>query len=216
MFSGWNFPKVSPLFCFIAISKALFLLDLHRLNSQELHIEALIFASSQSVSVIEIQQVLDNINETAITTEKITSIIKQIKEKYNSANLALELVELNGGYQFLTKKIYHPVINQLQIQRSKKKLSQAALETLAIIAYRQPITKLEIEQIRGVNCDYTIQKLLDKDLVSISGKSESVGRPLLYCTSSLFMDYFGINDSSQLPQLNDIHSTENEVGDNQE
>jgi segregation and condensation protein B len=168
------------------------------------------------VSINEIQQVLDSINETSITVEEILFLLNRIKEKYNDPSFAIELVELNGGYQFLTKKDYYPIINQLQIQRSKKKLSQAALETLAIIAYRQPITKLEIEQIRGVNCDYTIQKLLDKDLISISGKSESVGKPLLYCTSSLFMDYFGINNSSQLPQLNDIHPAENEVGDNQE
>jgi segregation and condensation protein B len=186
------------------------------LNTHELYIEALIFASSNSVSIDEIQQVLYSINETSITAEETLFLLNRIKEKYNDPSLAIELVELNGGYQFLTKKDYYPIINQLQIQRSKKKLSQAALETLAIIAYRQPITKLEIEQIRGVNCDYTIQKLLDKDLISISGKSESVGKPLLYSTSSLFMDYFGINDSSQLPQLNDIHSAENKVGDNQE
>ena len=95
-------------------------------------------------------------------------------------------------------------------------MSQAALETLAIIAYRQPITKLEIEQIRGVNCDYTIQKLLDKELISISGKAESIGKPLLYSTSSLFMDYFGIKDSSELPQINDIQTNENEVGEKQD
>ncbi len=110
-----------------------------------------------------------------------------------------------------------PVINQLHIQRSKKKLSQSALETLAIIAYRQPITKLEIEQIRGVNCDYTIQKLLDKDLISISGKAEGPGRPILYALSQYFLDYFGINSVLDLPHLKDIAENNHlEVGEKSE
>src|SRR5688572_7539707 len=125
-------------------------------------IEALIFASEKSISVEEIRQVMEEVQSTKLKTEKIQSLIHDIRHKYDSLDVALELVFINGGYQFLTRKEYYPVINQLQIQRSKKKLSQAALETLAIIAYKQPITKLEIEQIRGVNCDYTVQKLLEK------------------------------------------------------
>lgn len=186
------------------------------MDNLELYIEALIFASAQSISVAEIQQVIDSINETPTATELVIASLLNIKRKYNQSEFAIELIELNGGYQFLTKKTFYPLISQLQIQRSKKKLSQAALETLAIIAYRQPITKLEIEQIRGVNCDYTIQKLLDKELITISGKAESIGKPLLYSTSSLFMDYFGIKDSSELPQLNDIQADENEIGEKQD
>lgn len=178
-----------------------------------LHIEALIFASDQSISTDDIQQVLQQAFEKEYTSEEIEGQLQAIKEKYAFEH-AIELVEINNGWQFLTKKEYEKAVNQLQIQRSKKKLSQAAMETLAIIAYRQPVTKLEIEQIRGVNCDYTIQKLLEKELISISGKQESAGRPLLYSTSSLFMDYFGINDQSQLPQLQDITSQNtNEIGD---
>jgi segregation and condensation protein B len=123
--------------------------------------------------------------------------------------LLLKVVKINNGYQFLTKKKYHPVISLLQLQRSKKKLSQAALETLAIIAYKQPVTKTDVEQIRGVNCDYSIQKLLEKELIAITGKSESVGKPILYGTSSLFMDYFGINNITELPQLKEITDNSN-------
>ncbi|WP_423148025.1 SMC-Scp complex subunit ScpB [Rubrolithibacter danxiaensis] len=177
-----------------------------------LHIEALIFSSESSISAKEIQQVCQQALETAVSEDEIYSYIKNIGNKY-SGNFAIGLVEINGGFQFLTKKEFHGIINQLQIQRSKKKLSQAALETLAIIAYRQPITKLEIEQIRGVNCDYTIQKLLEKELITISGKSETVGKPLLYSTSTLFMDYFGINDKAELPKLNDVSTSENEIGE---
>lgn len=102
------------------------------------------------------------------------------------------------------------------MQRSKKKLSQAALETLSIIAYKQPITKLDIEQIRGVNCDYTIQRLLEKDLIAISGKAKAIGRPLLYSTSSTFMDYFGINSPAELPQIKDLPAETDAIGERSE
>ena len=180
-------------------------------------IEALIFASEKSISAEEIQQVLAELSEEEqISIAAINALIEQIRQKYLDLNLAIELVQLNGGYQFLTRKEFYPVINQLQIQRSKKKLSQAALETLSIIAYKQPVTKLEIEQIRGVNCDYTVQKLLEKELISIAGKSESVGKPLLYATSGLFMDYFGINSTKDLPQLTELVSESNIIGDQSE
>lgn len=153
---------------------------------------------------------------TTLTAGMITETLVAIRDKYAQLDLAIELVQLNGGYQFLTRKECYPVISQLQIQRSKKKLSQAAMETLAIVAYRQPITKLDIEQIRGVNCDYTVQKLLEKELISISGKADTVGKPLLYSTSSLFMDYFGINSVNDLPQLKDIQSEGNAIGEQSE
>ena len=91
-----------------------------------------------------------------------------------------------------------------------------SLETLSIIAYKQPVTKSEIEKIRGVNCDYTIQKLLDKELIEIEGKSEKVGRPLIYGTSVKFMDYFGINSLNQLPTIKDFQKEENSIGDETE
>jgi segregation and condensation protein B len=179
-------------------------------------IEALIFSSEKSISPEEIQQVLTELLEEPIGIGIILEHIEQIRIKYLEMDLAIELVQLNGGYQFLTKKAYYPAINQLQIQRSRKKLSQAALETLSIIAYKQPITKLEIEQIRGVNCDYTVQKLLEKELISISGKAETVGKPLLYITSGLFMDYFGINSTNDLPQINELISENNTIGEQAE
>ena len=126
------------------------------------------------------------------------------------------MLNLNNGYQFLTKKDYHQVISLLQAQRSKKKLSQAALETLAIIAYKQPVTKPDVEQIRGVNCDYSIQKLLEKELIAIVGKSEALGKPILYGTSALFMDYFGINDIAELPQMKDFANNGVSIGEQSE
>lgn len=182
----------------------------------EQQIEALIFASEQSISTKEIQEILRNTFEQEVSSETIDQHILAIESKYAEPHFAIGLVRLNGGYQFLSKALFFPVINQLQIHRSKKKLSQAALETLAIIAYQEPITKLEVEQIRGVNCDYSIRMLLEKELIVIQGKADRVGRPLLYGVSPLFKDYFGVNSKSDLPKLKDVISEENFIGSSEE
>ena len=182
----------------------------------ELDIEALIFASEQGIRVEEILYCLQAVLNNEIDENTVIQAINNISRKYQNTDLAIELVKINNGYQFLTKKAHHLVISQLQLQRSKKKLSQAALETLAIIAYRQPVTKLEVEQIRGVNCDYTIQKLLDKELISIAGKANTVGKPILYATSNLFADYMGINSIKELPAMAELQNTANSIGNEQE
>jgi segregation and condensation protein B len=131
--------------------------------------------------------------------------VEGIREKYSSEFYAFELKQSGGGWQFLTKMEYHKTIAQLNGDKFLKRLSNAALETLAIIAYKQPITKSEIESIRGVNCDYAVQKLLEKDLVVIAGRNEeAVGKPLIYTTSKSFMDYFGINTKEDLPKINEV------------
>lgn len=182
----------------------------------EQQIEALIFASEQSISSKEIQEVLRNTFGQELSIETIDHNISAIEDKFAHDKFAMGLVRLNEGYLFLSKPTFYPVLNQLQIHRSKKKLSQAALETLAIIAYREPITKLEVEQIRGVNCDYSIRMLLEKELITILGKADSVGRPLLYGVSPLFQDYFGINSKTDLPKLKDVISEENFIGSSEE
>jgi len=187
-------------------------------NSQQLtrQIEALIYASEMGISVAEIQQVLAALYETEIAEETVVEMLDTIKERYLQDDRILELRLINNAYQFLTKPAYYATINQLQAHRSKKKLSPAALETLAIIAYRQPITKLEIEQIRGVNCDYSVHRLLEKELITIAGKADALGKPLLYATSDLFMDHFGIATTADLPKLKDIVQEENAIGDTSE
>ena len=182
-------------------------------KNTELYIEALIFSSEQSLRLEEITYCIQAALEQDISSDELNRHINNIQTKYLDDNFAMELVKVNNGYQFLTKKIYHPVISLLQAQRSKKKLSQAAMETLAIIAYRQPATKTDIEQIRGVNCDYSIQKLLEKELISIIGKSETVGKPILYGTSTLFMDYFGVNDIKELPHIKELTGDASSIGD---
>lgn len=182
------------------------------MESVELYIEALIFSSEQSIRTEEITYCLQSVFERDFNGDEITAAIASIQNKYAGDAFAIELVKLNNGYQFLTKKICHPVVSLLQAQRAKKKLSQAAMETLAIIAYKQPVTKLDVEQIRGVNCDYSIQKLLEKELIAITGKSETVGKPILYGTSPLFMDYFGVNSIDELPHIKELTTTDSTIG----
>jgi segregation and condensation protein B len=172
------------------------------------HIEALIFASDKPLTSPEVTEYVNNalgFIEDRASMEQVESAIEGIKEKYASEFYAFELKQSGGGWQFLTKPEYHKTVALINGDKFIKKLSTAALETLAIIAYKQPITKSEIESIRGVNCDYAVQKLLEKDLVIISGRNEdAVGKPLIYSTSKSFMDYFGINSADELPKISEV------------
>jgi segregation and condensation protein B len=172
------------------------------------HIESLIFASDKPLTSIEMTELLNNafgFMEDKLTLEQVTSGIEGIVEKYKAEFYPFEVRESGGGWQFLSKKEYHKTIAQLNGEKFLKRLSTAALETLAIIAYKQPITKGEIESIRGVNSDYSIQKLLEKELIVIIGRNEEMpGKPLIYSTSKTFMDYFGINQTADLPRLREV------------
>ncbi|HPH86114.1 MAG TPA: SMC-Scp complex subunit ScpB [Ferruginibacter sp.] len=172
------------------------------------HIEALIFASDKPLTTLEITELVNTalgFIEDRASLEQVETAIEGIKEKYDAEFYAFELKQSGGGWQFLTKADYHKTVALLNGDKFIKRLSAAALETLAIIAYKQPITKSEIESIRGVNCDYAVQKLLEKDLVIISGRNEdAVGKPLIYATSKSFMDYFGINSADELPKISEV------------
>lgn len=173
------------------------------------HIEALIFASDRPLSSLEITELINNafgFMEDKVTLEQVSAAIDGIVEKYASDFYPFEVRESGGGWQFLTKKDYHKTIAQLNGDKYLKRLSNAALETLAIIAYKQPVTKADIEAIRGVSSDYSIQKLLEKELIVITGRNEDLpGKPLVYGTSKNFMDYFGLNSPDDLPKLQEIY-----------
>jgi segregation and condensation protein B len=176
------------------------------------HIEALIFASDKPLAIPELVELLNSamafIGDRA-SEDQVNAAVDAIKEKYDAEFYAFGLVESGGGWQFLTKPEYHKTIAQLNGDKYLKKLSVASIETLSIIAYKQPVTKSEIELIRGVNCDYAVQKLLEKELVVILGRKEdAVGKPLLYSTSKNFMDYFGINSADDLPKIKEILNQE--------
>jgi segregation and condensation protein B len=172
------------------------------------HIEVLIFASEKPLTSLDIVELINNtfgFLEERVTLDQVESAIQGICEKYDSEFYPFEVRESGGGWQFLTKKDFHKTIAQLNGDKFLKRLSNAALETLAIIAYKQPITKGEIESIRGVNSDYSIQKLLEKELILISGRNENMpGKPLVYATSKNFMDYFGINSPEDLPKIREV------------
>jgi segregation and condensation protein B len=176
------------------------------------HIEALVFCSENSISLEEIQASLKLAMGWEVEETDLITALEEIKQKYQSEDFAFELCEIAEGYQFLTKKQFYGTLTALLQHKATKKLSVAQMETLAIIAYKQPISKPEIEHIRGVNCDYAMQKLLEKDMIVMQGKSDGPGRPMMYATSQTFMDYFGIKNSSDLPQLKDLRAPQNEIG----
>jgi len=172
------------------------------------HIEALIFASDKALTSLEITDLINQafgFMEDKIVMEQVETALEGIVEKYNSEFYPFEVCQSGGGWQFLTKKDYHKTVAQLNGEKFLKRLSAAALETLAIIAYKQPVTKGEIEAIRGVSSDYAVQKLLEKELIIISGRNEKLpGHPLVYATSKNFMDYFGINSADDLPKIKEV------------
>ncbi len=170
-------------------------------------IEALIFAAEQPLKPEQIlawwkEELFVETGE--MDADRLAGILDGLQEKYQQPGFVFELRRIDGGYQFYTKRDFFPYLKLAAVQKNKKKLSRASLETLSIIAYRQPITKSEVEFIRGVSCDYAIRKLLDQKLIDIQGRSDAPGRPLLYVTSSYFMDFFGLNDLRDLPQLKEV------------
>lgn len=176
------------------------------------HIEAIIFASPSPVGLDEIRQVLHAYFQAEVAESDVLTALEATREMFASDTFAFELVKVGGGYQFMTKGAHHLLVSMHLKQTTKKRLSQAAMETLAIVAYRQPVSRGEMEEIRGVNCDYALQKLLEKELVQIAGRSEGPGRPLLYGTTPKFMDYMGINALSDLPRLKEFKELENSIG----
>jgi segregation and condensation protein B len=179
------------------------------------HIEALIFCSPSPVKVADIKSCLSEMFNAEVPEEDILGAIQRLEEKFSAEDYSFQLFKSAGGYQYLTKPAYQTSIGIMLKQQSKKRLSTSAMETLSIIAYKQPISKTEIENIRGVNCDYAVQKLLDKGLIEITGKAETIGRPMLYGTTIKFMEYFGINELAELPVPKEFSET-NTIGENAE
>ena len=178
-----------------------------------LHIESLIFAGNPSISFDDIKNALEESLGTTFKDEEVADGIGTLMEKYSTDEYSFEIIEIGGGFRFMTKGAFHTTIGTFLKQNTHKKLSKSALETLAIIAYKQPVTKTELESIRGVNSDYTVQKLLEKDLIEIAGRSEGPGKPLLYSTTAKFTDYFGLKSIQDLPKPKEIDPVENQIGE---
>lgn len=184
------------------------------MNELDKLIEALIFSAENPISISELQTVLFTYSGEEVSLEAIQEHADALVRKYEDDAFVFDVVKSGGGYQFLSKPTYHKPISTLLQHRAKRKLSTAALECLSIIAYSQPVTKTDIEQIRGVNCDHTIQKLLERDLIKITGRADGPGKPLQYGTTQYFMDYFGINALDELPKLREFEPKDiSSIGD---
>lgn len=139
-----------------------------------------------------------------IGQKELREIIDELNGEYEESGRSFRIIEIAGGFQFATTKEYGEWVGLLSHDRAKRRLSPAALETISIVAYRQPVTKPEIESIRGVNCDQVLVSLLERELITIVGRAESVGRPLLYGTTDAFLRAFGLNSLSDLPKLREL------------
>ncbi len=169
-------------------------------------IEALIFSSDDSLSAEEIIGAVKSIDGDEIELNKndVDSTVDLLNQKYIENGNAFRILRIANGYLYATLEAFAKYVGYLSSERAKRRLSQAALETLSIIAYKQPITKPELESIRGVNSDYILTTLLEKNLITIKGRAETVGRPLLYGTTDEFLKYFGLNNLSDLPKPREL------------
>lgn len=162
-------------------------------------VEALLFSSQEPLSIEQIKEVLEE-----ESSADIRKLIGQLKAEYDQANRSFMIIEIAGGFQACTRPEYADWLRKLYKSRRSQKLSMPALETLAIIAYNQPVTRMEIESIRGVGVEGVLRTLMEKDLVKIRGRREAAGRPIIYGTTRRFLEYFGLNSLAELPTLEEV------------
>ena len=167
-------------------------------------VEALIFASDEEITTKEIKDLLDSF-KISVSLKEIDASIEELNVDYELNSNAFEILKVAGGYVFATRKKFSHFLGKLSAETQKKKLSQSAIETLAIIAYKQPITRTEIEFVRGVNVDYIVNSLLERDLITIKGRADGPGRPILYGTTASFLKVLGLNALEDLPKLKEIN-----------
>lgn len=168
-------------------------------------IEALIFASDEPMPASKIREIIvENEEQIEITEETVQDFVDKLNERYDENGLSFRIQLLGGGYTFVTESKYHYWLSVFQHENAYRKLSQSAIESLAIVAYRQPITKPEVDQIRGVDSGYILRQLMEKALVEVSGRADSPGKPLLYRTTKHFLKHFGINSVDELPKPREI------------
>lgn len=168
-------------------------------------IEALIFASDEPISGSKIREIIiENEEQIEVNEETVQDFVDKLNERYDENGLSFRIEKLGGGYTFVTRSKYHYWLSVFQHENAYRKLSQSAIEALAIVAYRQPVTKPEVDQIRGVDSGYILRQLLEKALVEVSGRADSPGKPLVYKTTKHFLQHFGINSVDELPKPREI------------
>ncbi len=162
-------------------------------------LEAILFAASEPITIRQFQHALPGLNARVIRRS-----LSELRDEYQETGRSFGLVEIANGYQISTRPEYSEWIRKFYIQQVRVTLSPSALETLAIVAYKQPVTRADVSNIRGVNSDSVINALVEKDLVCVSGRKEGAGRSLLFSTTNKFLQQFGLKDSSELPSLDEI------------
>ena len=168
-------------------------------------IEAILFAHAEPLKAIELAEMMnESEEELSLTAEHIDNMITELNQLYDQNDVSFRIEKKGGGYRFLTRPQLHPWLQMAQNQSRRRRLSQSALETVAIVAYKQPITKPEVDAIRGVDSGYVIRQLLERELITVSGRADSPGKPLLYKTSPLFLSHFGLQSGDELPKPREI------------
>ena len=169
-------------------------------------LEAILFAVSEPISLKQFSQVLNG-----LATRQIRQLLMQLADEYRDTNRSFDLIEIANGFQICTRPEYHSWIEKIHIRQVRVKLSPAALEALAIVAYKQPVTRAEIEEIRGVNSDSVLNSLIEKGLVRIAGRKPGPGRSLLFATTDDFLQQFGLKDLAELPSMEEIEQILNQA-----
>lgn len=159
-------------------------------------IEALLFASEKPLYIEQIKKVLDNLEP-----DEIRKALEEMRSDYEQSHRGIRINEVAGGFQMITSSDFAPFLKKFYKERHIERLSRPALETLAIIAYKQPVTRLQIESLRNVNVDGVMKTLLDKDLIRVAGRKKAPGRPKVYGTSRQFLEYFGLRSLEELPKV---------------
>ena len=171
-------------------------------KEKKAELEALLFMATKPIKIEEIKEVMD------LGTKEIRNYLAQLKEEYENPDRGIELVEFNDGYIFQTKSKYEEIIKEHHKPEQDNKLSQAALETLAIITYKQPITRSEIENIRGVNVERVLSTLQKRGLIIDQGRKDTIGNPIIYGTTDKFLEYMGLESLDDLPPAKEFDKTQ--------
>lgn len=164
------------------------------------YLESSLFVSSEPLSAADLSDYFDS------DGNKVRELMEELKDEYDRKDRGFQLIKVAGGFKMTTRREHYALLKKLFGERTLTRLSDAAIETLVIVAYHQPVTRSEAEAIRGVDCQSVLQTLLEKDFIRISGRRDEIGRPIEYVTTDRFLDYFGLNSLNELPDENEIET----------
>ncbi len=170
-------------------------------------LEAILFAASEPISLEQFSQLFDD-----VSVRQIRQQLMRLQDEYQETSRSFQLIEIANGFQICTDRAYHQWIEKFYTRQIRVKLSPSALEALAIVAYKQPVTRSEVEEIRGVNSDSVLSSLIEKRMVRIAGRKPGPGRSLLLATTDEFLEQFGLKDLSTLPSMEEIEEILNQTG----